>query len=433
MRKTNLITLILLAPIASWSQQSGGGYQPTTPGGGYIAGGVPIVNELLHPPPPSITIPLPAGKFQCKNGKSVYTTYSLQITPPFHVMTIEHDEDTGAECDPSDNGQGGALTNSDSSDSFRPTIGPAPTYLAGHGIASRNAPRDLPAPGTEVPRLTALVRGLPFPPDYSPSLLPSQPACSPLTASHVFMVNHSSATVTHLNSCNFQIVATIPVFSAPLQVQITPDTKTAIVTSFANGISFIDTSTNKVVATIATDSDTNPSGIAISPDGTRAYVTSFNNTGSNVLVVDIQQTKILSQISVDAYPQSIFLSPDGSVAYVTFPFGNLVRLIDTLTGTVFGAINLGETYGVAFNSTGTRAYITSQQSQSVEVVDTATFSVIQSIALTVPPDEIKITPDDQWLLVNSYYGNASVIINPATGEVETTNSGGPPHGLAIVQ
>jgi DNA-binding beta-propeller fold protein YncE len=151
------------------------------------------------------------------------------------------------------------------------------------------------------------------------------------------------------------------------------------------------------------------------------------------LVVDIQQGQIVAQISVDTYPQSIFLSPDGSVAYVTFPFGNLVRLIDTQTGIVFGALQIEETYGVAFNSTGTLAYITSQApSGSIQVVNTSTYSIVQSIPLTVPPDEIKMTPDDQWLYINSYTGNAGIIIN-ASGQMLTTTSSAPLHGLAIVQ
>jgi DNA-binding beta-propeller fold protein YncE len=433
MRNAHFALLILFVPAAAWSQTGNQtGYSPQTPAGGYIVNGMSTINDMIHPPPPSLTLPLHWGSFRCRaDGQWVYTTYSIVFTSLISFHVEEQDELTGKRCDnpTSGNGQGGPLPNSNSTDSFGPTVGgmppPAPDFR-------RHATAALPAPGAEVPRLTAPVRALPFPPDYSPPLL-SFPPCDPATASHVLEVNHLSGTVTRLNSCNQETIAVIPVQSRPLQVAITPDTRTAIVTSFDNAISFIDMSANRVVNVLSTDSNTNPSGIAISPDGKRAYVTSFNTSGSAVLVVDIQQGQILSQISVDAYPQSVFLSPDGSVAYVTFPFGNQVRLIDTLTGLVFGALPIGETYGVAFNSTGTRAYITSQQSQSVEVVDTSTYSIVQSISLTVPPDEIKMTPDDQWLFGNSYLGNASIIINAATGEVDTTVGSAPLHGLAIVQ
>ena len=433
MRKTELLIWLLLAPAAAWSQNSSGGYTPTTPAGSYISGGIGLINDLLHPPPPSITSPPYWGKFSCKfaEGKYqlVYTTYMIQITPPFKINTIEKDQPSGKECDPSDKGNGQPLTNSDSEAVFRPTLGGLPPQQTTH----LRAEAVLPIPGPDRTTYTAPVLALPFPPVYSATQQVTAAQCNPNNAPEVFMVNHSSDTVTRVNSCSFQILATIRVTSRPLQVAITPDGTLAVVTSFDNAISFISTATNTVVSTIKTDFTTNPSGIAISPDGTRAYVTSFTIPGSSVLIVDIQQGQILSKISLDEYPQSIFLSPDGAVAYVTFPFGTQVRLIDTLTGTVFGAIPAGQTYGVAFNSTGTTAYITSQQSKAVIVVNTADFSIAQTIPLPLVPDEIKITPDDQWLLINSYDGKSQIIVNPATGQVDIQATSGPPHGLVIVQ
>jgi DNA-binding beta-propeller fold protein YncE len=436
MRNLHITFLLVLAPVASWSQGGGqNNYTPTTPAGSYLTDGIPVIQQILYPPPPSITLPPLWGRFHCENGQWVYTTYQIQITPPFHVNTVPHDESTGKECDPSDNGQGGPLTNSDSMNVFSPTTGPYPSPHSNpaQAVISPSPKAEVPAPGPKVSNYSALVRALPFPPDYSPSLLTALPPCNPSTATQIFQVSHSSASVTHFNSCNLQVIATIPVQSRPLQVAITPDDRLAIVTSFDNAITLIDTSTNAVVSVI--NPGISASGIAISPDGTRAYVTNFTagNLGSGVAVVDIQHGQVLSMIHTDAYPQSVFLSPDGSVAYVTFPFGNRVQLIDTLTGTISGSLQIGATYGVAFNSTGTQAFITSQQTNDVKMVSTKDNSILASFPLSVPPDEVRITPDDQWLFVNSYLGNATIIINPATGEIEVSQSSGPPHGLAIVQ
>ena len=65
---------------------------------------------------------------------------------------------------------------------------------------------------------------------------------------------------------------------------------------FSNTVSVIDTASNTVVATIPVG--VNPVGVAITPDGTRAYVT---NEGSNtVSVIDIATNTVVATISVGA-------------------------------------------------------------------------------------------------------------------------------------
>ena len=263
--------LLLLTPVLAWCQT--GTYTADQPyDGGYFGNGVPFINNLLHPPPPDpIKVPLITwGEFHCKvaEGKYqwVYTVYHYEISPPFKITPVGVDQPSGKECDPSDNGQGGPLSNSDSMTTFRPTLGGMPS---GHVTAHTTAA--LPAPGPEVPRFTEFVRGLPYYPNYSPALIPNAPPCDPNTASHIFAVNHSNGTVTHLNSCNFQVLATITVATRPLQVAITPDARMAIVTSFDNAITFIDTSTNQVLKSLSTDFNTNPSvtdAYVLSPSAT---------------------------------------------------------------------------------------------------------------------------------------------------------------------
>lgn len=128
----------------------------------------------------------------------------------------------------------------------------------------------------------------------------------------MFLVNQTNNTVTRLGTCPYAVKATISLASRPLEVNLTPDARTGPATSYDNTVNFIDVATNTVVFDLATGSTVNTSGIAIAPDGTRAYIASFNNSNSLVLAIDIATRNIIATISVIAFPQSLFVTPDGS-------------------------------------------------------------------------------------------------------------------------
>ena len=69
------------------------------------------------------------------------------------------------------------------------------------------------------------------------------------------------------------VTATIPVVSEPYGVAVTPDGTCAYVTDSFGGdtVSVISTATNTVTATITVESE--PLGVAVTPNGEYAYVT----------------------------------------------------------------------------------------------------------------------------------------------------------------
>jgi DNA-binding beta-propeller fold protein YncE len=253
----------------------------------------------------------------------------------------------------------------------------------------------------------------------------------------VFQTVHTQALVTRVSTCPFQIKATIPVVSRPLQVQITPDGSTAIVTSFDNAVNFISVATNQVINTLHTDASINPQAIAISADGTRAYVTSFNITNPVVLVIDITSTtapKILATIPTIQYPSGAFLTPDNSQLWITSAIASSVDIIDTLTNTDVTGLALGLTTEVAFNSTGTRAYITSATSTpgTVAVVDTATYQILKTYTVGAGPTDIAMSYGDQFLVVNNNNDGSVSVIDLLKNTVLTTKVGPSPSGISFV-
>jgi YVTN family beta-propeller protein len=79
-------------------------------------------------------------------------------------------------------------------------------------------------------------------------------------------------------------------------------------------------------------------GVALTPDGRRAYVTHF---GGVVSVVDLVNRKLLHKIAVGTHPQGISITSDGRRAYVANNQSDNVSVIDTATDTVVDTIPVG--------------------------------------------------------------------------------------------
>ena len=109
-----------------------------------------------------------------------------------------------------------------------------------------------------------------------------------------------------------------------------------------NGTVSVLDATNKEVATI--DVGLAPFGVAVTPDGSRAYVTNLNNT---VSIIDTATNAVSATISVGKGPLGIAFTPDGSKAYVANELDHTVSVIAIPSNTVVGTIHVG-TSPIAF-------------------------------------------------------------------------------------
>ena len=117
-------------------------------------------------------------------------------------------------------------------------------------------------------------------------------------------------------------------------------------------VKVIDTATNKVMATIPVGS--HPNGLALAPDGTRAYVTNFYD--NTFLAIDTATNKVVATIPVGFEPYSIAVTPDGKYAYVTVLYTGAVSVIDIAANQVAATIPVGRSpidVGIVPPSAGT--------------------------------------------------------------------------------
>ena len=241
-------------------------------------------------------------------------------------------------------------------------------------------------------------------------------SCTPAVRS--YLVNHLQGTVTAFGVCPLTILKEITVAPLPLQIRITPDGATALVTSYEEALTFIDTATNTVKATMPLI-NYNPQGIAISPDGTRAYVTHYYDIQPVLLVIDIPNRKLLSTIALpQPYPRVVVMTPDGSQAWVNYLYGGVITVVDVLTGTVARNINISQPVekGMAFNPTGTKAYAAVYPNQ-VYVIETATLAVKIRLTVGQAPNDVVATPDGTRIFVNSEVDPGLWWIDPTVDRV----------------
>jgi YVTN family beta-propeller protein len=252
-------------------------------------------------------------------------------------------------------------------------------------------------------------------------------SCSPLipattpNGARLYVTNFAHDTVSVINTLTNTVVDTITVGQSPWGIAITLDGKRAYVANTSGTISVIDTGTNAVIDTI-TDSD-GPFGVAITPDGTRAYV---SNTEGTVSVVDTRTNTIITNIPVLDFPRpgfgfparrlvSIVITPDGSRAYVVSNSTGKIYVIDTMFNSVIVTIPaaLGSPLSLAMSPDGTRVYTASVAGSTV-FIDTFTNTVSATIPVAGAPPFVGVTPDGTKLYIDASFAISIIDTSTAT-------------------
>jgi YVTN family beta-propeller protein len=197
----------------------------------------------------------------------------------------------------------------------------------------------------------------------------------------------------------------------------------------AGTVSVIDTQTNTEVGEIEVGEG--PSSIALTPDGSRAYVA---NSGGTVSVIDTASRETIGEpIEVGEDPSVIAVSPNGKTAYVSDDGSNEVSVIDTQTNTKIGSVTgIAHPHGLAVSPDGKTLYVTSPENAAVFVIDTQTLNVVgEPIPVGEGPMTVLFAPDGKTAYVADEASEKVSAINTATREVLSIKVGSDPWGLGI--
>jgi YVTN family beta-propeller protein len=220
---------------------------------------------------------------------------------------------------------------------------------------------------------------------------------------------------------------TVPVGGFPVAVAVSPDGSRAYVVNSANAsVSMLDTEAGTVAATIAVGRQ--PFGIALTPDGRRAYVA--NAGDDSVSVIDLSRWVVIATVAVGKSPYGVAVGA-AERAYVTNQFGSSLSVIDSGAATARIALG-GAPTGVAVSPDGSRAYVADNDEHKLIVIDTDTLTVITAIEVGQHPAQVAITPDGrQAYVTNSGGGSVSVIDLQSATVTETMLVSTHPIGVAV--
>ncbi len=213
------------------------------------------------------------------------------------------------------------------------------------------------------------------------------------------------------------IAGEVPVGRTPGFVAIAPNGKFAYVANRAAGVvTVVDTAVDKVVATIPIP-DGPPQYLAFAPDGSRLYVSVFNDADrsiNRVAVLDTQTNTVLTTIPVGTRPYALAVRPDGSEIYVPNHDSGTVSVIDTTANILVTDIRVKPNpHWVEFSRDGSRAYTANHESNLVSVVDTGTREIVAEIPVQQSPHSVAIHPS-RPLLANVNYDADSVTVTDTT-------------------
>jgi YVTN family beta-propeller protein len=170
-----------------------------------------------------------------------------------------------------------------------------------------------------------------------------------------------------------------------------------------------------------------PFGIAMSPDGRRAYVTNIDT--NRVTVVDIASGSVVDSIPVGKAPYGIAVAGDGR-AYVVNSDDSTVSVIDTATNTVVSPpIYVGNSpTSIAVNASGTRVIVTASDDDAISIIDTTTFNVT---AIPVGEGAFGVAiSGNKAFITNEFDDTVSVVDLTSNTVIKTIAVGVGPTGIA---
>lgn len=216
------------------------------------------------------------------------------------------------------------------------------------------------------------------------------------------------------------VIATIPVGATPFGIAVTPDGSRVYVSNSTGGsVSVINTSTQSVTSTITSLVGTTPVGISVDATGTYAYVANYASGTVTRITVGSGTTSaidISATVSGDCnWPLNIALTPNGSTLYVACQDNGRVISAPVSGGSGTGTVwmGAGSTFptDVALSADGTALVSSLSGSNQAFVIDGSGSSFV---SVTAGPYAVAVSPTTGLAYLAGQTSGAISVVNTTT-------------------
>jgi YVTN family beta-propeller protein len=193
-------------------------------------------------------------------------------------------------------------------------------------------------------------------------------------------------------------------------------------------MSVIDTSTNKIVATVPVGGVTGHELVA-SPDGKLVYVPIYGNAGvgragtdgSEIAVIDLASKQIVGKVDFGhgVRPHCAVFGKDGML-YVTTELDKSVSIIDPKTLKIVASVPTGQEQSHMFvlSKDGKRGYTANVGPGTVSVLDIAGRKTIAVIPISANTQRISLSRDGSMVFTSDQKAPRLAVIDTATDKVK---------------
>ena len=194
-------------------------------------------------------------------------------------------------------------------------------------------------------------------------------------------------------------------------------------------LGLIDPTAGRQIATVAEGGVTGHE-VAASPDGKRAFVPIYGNSGvgmpgtdgSTLAVIDLGERKVIRTIDFGhgVRPHCAVFGPKDGLLYVTTELDKSVTIIDPQTLKIVGNIPTGqaESHMLAVSADGHYGYTANVGPGTVSVLDLEARKTLTVISVAAHVQRISITPNNRWVFTSDAEKPRLAVIDAATNKVD---------------